>query len=79
MIDRKTMDDFERAAEVAYAGMYDAKPHGVKDCYDDAQLCFAHAIEAARLAGLVDEVERLKSRAEHVRNVYNGQFRGVGR
>ena len=58
MIDRKTIDDFERAAEVAYAGMYDAKPHGVKDCYDDAMLCFAHAIEAARLAGLVDEVER---------------------
>ena len=79
MIDRKTIDDFERAAEVAYAGLYDAKPHGVKDCYDDAMLCFAHAIEAARLAGLVNEVERLKSRAEHIRNVYNGQFRGVGR
>ena len=28
--------------------MYDAKPHCVKDCYDDAVLCFAHAIEAAR-------------------------------
>ena len=52
MIDRKTIDDFERAAEVAYAGMYDAKPHGVKDCYDDAMLCFAHAIEATRLAGM---------------------------
>jgi hypothetical protein len=79
MIDRKTMDDFERGAEVAYAGMHDAKPHGVKDCYDDAMLCFAHAIEAARLAVLVDEVQRLKSRVEHIRNVYDGQFRGVGR
>ena len=79
MIDRKTIDDFARAAEVAYAGMYDAKPHGVKDRYDDAMLCFAHAIEAARLAGLVDEVQRLKSRVEHIRNVYDGQFRGAGR
>jgi hypothetical protein len=59
--------------------MYDAKPHGVKDCYDDTMLCFAHAIEAAKIAGLVDEVARLMSRVEHIRNVYNGQFRGIGR
>ena len=79
MSDPKTIEQFEQAAEAAYAAMYDAKPHNVEDCYDDAQLCFAHALEAATLAGLTDEVERLKSRVEHIRNVYNGQFRGVGR
>jgi hypothetical protein len=78
-MDRKTIDEFERAAEAAYADMYDAKPHNVKDCYDDAQLCFAHAIEAAKRAGLADEVVRLRSRVEHIASVYNSQFRGVGR
>ena len=76
---RKTIDEFERAAEAAYAAMYEAKPYSVKDCYDDAQLYFSHAIAAAKLAGLADEAERLKSRVEHIRNVYHNQFRGVGR
>ena len=40
---------------------------------------FSHAIAAAKLAGLADEVERLSQRAEDVRRVYNSQFRGVGR
>ena len=79
MIGRKTIDEFERAAEAAYAAMYEAKPYSVKDCYDDAQLYFSHAIAAAKLAGLADEVERLSQRAEDVKKVYNSQFRGVGR
>lgn len=59
MSERKTIDEFERAAEAAYAAMYEAKPYSVKDCYDDAQINFSHAIAAAKLAGLADEVERL--------------------
>ena len=79
MTGRKTIDEFERAAEAAYAAMYDAKPYSVKDCYDDAQLYFSHAIAAAKLAGLAEEVERLTRRAEDVRKVYNSRLRGVGR
>ena len=79
MSERKTIDEFERAAEAAYAAMYEAKPYSVKDCYDDAQINFSHAIAAAKLAGLADEVERLSQRAEDVKKVYNSQFRGVGR
>ena len=77
MFEQKTIIAFERAAEAAYAAMYDAKPPNVKDCYDDAQLCFGHAIEAAKLAGLADEVERLKSRVEHITKVYNAHFHSV--
>ena len=59
--------------------MYDAPPYGVKDCYDDARLYFAQAIEVAKGAGLVADVTRLSSRLEHIENVYAHQFRGVGR
>jgi hypothetical protein len=69
----------ERLADAAYAAMYDAKPHNVKDCFEDALLHFGHAIEAAKLAGLADEVVRLTRRVEHVQDVYNSQFRNVGR
>jgi hypothetical protein len=79
MIERTTPDEFERLAEGAYAAMYEARPHNVKDCHDDAQLYFAHAIEAAKTAALGDEVVRLSQRAEDIRKVYNSQFRGVGR
>jgi len=75
----KTIAEFEQLAEAAYAAMYDAAPHNVKDCHDDAQLYFSQAIEAAKLAGLADEAMRLTRRAEHVRKVYNSQFRGIGR
>jgi hypothetical protein len=78
MMARKTIDEFERAAEAAYAAMYGATPYSVKDCYDDAQLYFSHAIAAAKHAGLADEVERLSQRADDIRRVYNSQFRGVG-
>jgi len=30
------MADYEARAEMAYAAMYDAAPHNVKDFYDDA-------------------------------------------
>jgi hypothetical protein len=68
----------EQLAEAAYQAMYDAKPFRVKDCYDDAQLYFHRAIEAARLAALPGDVARLTRRSKHVEDVYNSQFRGVG-
>jgi hypothetical protein len=79
MNEREAVADFERLAEAAYAAMYDVLPHNVKDCYDDAQLYIGRAIEAAERGGLADEVVRLTRRAEHITDVYNSQFRGVGR
>lgn len=71
--------EFERLAEAAYAAMYDVRPYAVKDCYDDARSNFRRAIEAAQGGGLSDEVMRLTRRLEHVEDVYNNQFRGIGR
>ena len=78
MNEQETVAECERLAEAAYAAMYDIRPHGVKDRYDDARVHFRRAIEAARSGGLDDEVARLTLRLEHIENVYNNQFRGVG-
>ena len=77
MAERDTIAEFERMAESSYSAMYEARPHNVKDHYEDAQLYFSRAIEAAQQAGLVDEVGRLVRRRDHVESVYNSQFRGV--
>ena len=79
MTERDTIAELERIAESSYTAMYEARPHNVKDHYDDAQLYFSRAIEAAQQAGLIDEVARLVRRRDHVESVYNSQFRGVGR
>ncbi len=60
-------------AEEAYDRMYEARHP--KDDYDDAQLQFGRAIEAATRLGLADQVARLSARREHVTSVYNSQFR----
>ncbi|MCZ7594272.1 MAG: hypothetical protein M5U16_04650 [Hyphomicrobium sp.] len=73
------MADYEARAEAAYAAMYDAAPHNVKDHYEDACLYLAHAIEIAAGWGLEQEVARLKKRSEEIDAVYNHQFRHVGR
>jgi hypothetical protein len=72
------MKTSEELGEAAYDAMYDARPHQVKDYYDDACAHFAKAIAAARQAGLEDEAARLTARLEHITNVYNHQFRGIG-
>ena len=69
----------EAAAEASYTAMYDAQPHNAKDCYEDASLYLGQAAQLAEKAGLQDVAERLKARSEHIRNVYNHQFRYVGR
>ena len=73
------MADFEARAETAYAAMYEAAPHNVKDHYEDAYTCLAQAIQIATGLGLTDEVARLKNRSKEIDAVYDHQFRNVGR
>ena len=79
MSDEILIAEFEQQAEMAYAAMYDMAPHGVKDCFDDARSHFAKAIDAAQQAGLSHVAARLVSRLKHVEDVYNSQFRNIGR
>ena len=69
----------EARAEAAYAAMYDAAPHNVKDHYEDACRYLAQAIEIATGLELTKEVARLAKRGEEIDAVYNHQFRYVGR
>jgi hypothetical protein len=71
--------DCEARAEQAYAAMYEASPHNVKDCYEDACLYLSRAIKLAEELGLNVEYERLTARVAHVEYVYNHQFRYGGR
>ena len=71
---RAALDEWERRAEQAYSEMYEARR--AKEPYEDACLAFARAVEAARRLGLDQEAERLTRRLDHVRTVYNSQFRG---
>jgi hypothetical protein len=71
---RAELDEWERLAEQSYAEMYEARR--AKEPYEDACLAFARAIAVAQRLGLDQEVERLMRRVEHIRAVYNSQFRG---
>lgn len=72
------MAEVEALAEAAYEAMYEARPHRVKDFYEDAMGYLAQAAEAAERAGSDTDVERLMRRRSHIREVYNRQFRGIG-
>jgi hypothetical protein len=71
---RAELDEWERRAEAAYSEMYEAQR--AKEPYEDACFAFARAVEAAQRLGLKEEVARLNRRVEHIRAVYNSQFRG---
>ena len=71
---RAELEEWERRAEAAYSEMYEARR--AKEPYEDACFAFARAIEAAQRLGLKEEVARLNRRVEHIRAVYNSQFRG---
>jgi hypothetical protein len=71
---RADLDEWERRGEESYAQMYEARR--AKEPYEDACSAFARAIEAARRLGLDQEVARLTRRVEHIRAVYDSQFRG---
>jgi hypothetical protein len=77
---RPPMNDAERyeeLAEAAYDAMYRAAPsYSAKMGYEDAAN-FSKAIAAARKAGAQDEAARLTARLDHIRAVYNSQFRGL--
>jgi hypothetical protein len=77
--DSKEIAQFEALAEAAYSAMYEARPHNVKDCYEDAGAHFQRAIDIAKAKGLADAAERLTRRRDHVAAVYNSQFRYAGR
>ncbi|MBI3678393.1 MAG: hypothetical protein HY243_17420 [Proteobacteria bacterium] len=79
MSDAKEMARFEALAEEAYGAMYDVRPHGAKDCYEDACYNLSRAIGIAKMRGLAADIERLTKRLEHIEAVYNSQFRHVGR
>jgi hypothetical protein len=61
MNDETEMAKYEARAEAAYASMYEAAPHNVKDLYEDACLHLAQAIHVAERVGQ-DEAERLCER-----------------
>jgi len=70
--------ELERLAGAAYDAMYEAGArHAAKMAYEDASLHFSRAIDAARAAGAEADAERLSRRLEHVRAVYNSQFRWI--
>lgn len=79
MPDVTEMKRCEALAEKAYSDMYDAAPHNVKDCYEDARRGFAEAIRIARLLERMEDVARLDARIRHLDAVYNSQFRYAGR
>jgi hypothetical protein len=68
----------EELAEAAYDAMYRAlPPHRAKAHYEDAAANFSKAIAAARKAGAQEAAARLTARLDHIRAVYNSQFRGL--
>jgi len=75
---RKEIARREALAEAAYDEMYDASRHRVKECYEDAMGYLMEAIALAEKARLSRTAARLRARKEHIRNVYNDQFRYVG-
>ncbi len=78
MPDSSELDRHEKLAEQAYSAIYDTPPLGrPKDAYDDACLHYHAAIAEALRLDLPDEVARLTKRVDHVRAVYNSQFRYV--
>lgn len=75
MSDSKEMARFEALAEEAYTRMYDARDHNVKDCVEDALYNLARAIDIAEMRGLTNDTARLRKRRDHIKAVYDSQFR----
>ena len=76
---RKEIARLEALAEAANDEMYDASRHRAKECYEDAMSFLAEAIALAEKVRLRRVAARLKARRDHIYNVYNHQFRYVGR
>ena len=68
----------EALAEAAYEAMYEAEPWNVKECYEDAMNYLGQAIAEAERVNSAASAKRLTMRREHIWNVYDRQFRGIG-
>jgi len=79
MDDAKEMARLEARAEEAYGAMYQASPTQVKDLYDDARQLLNRALILAQRLGLDKDAVRLAARGAHIDDVYNHQFRHIGR
>ena len=68
--------ELEARAEAAYAAMHDARLPGVaKDFRDDAYGFLHRAARMAEALGLAEDAARLEARIDHIRAVWNDQFR----
>ncbi|MEJ0067821.1 MAG: hypothetical protein WDO24_02735 [Pseudomonadota bacterium] len=75
MVDKTELARLVGLAEEAYDRMYDApRP---RDEYEGASKYFHQAIQEAQRLGLDDEVARLTQRSDHVRKIYDSQFRNI--
>lgn len=70
----REMAKAEISGEAAYDFMYDVRQP--KDTFEDACQDLGHALSVARFLNRLDDVKRLSARIEHIRDVYNAQFRG---
>lgn len=75
---REDISRLEALAEEAYEAMYDARPPQAKAYYEDAMLHLGLALAVAERTDDLAAFERLTLRRDHIRNVYEHQFRGVG-
>lgn len=69
----KDIARFEALAEEAYSAMYDARHP--KDFAEDALMNMQRAIDIALEIGFQDEADRLTKRRDHIKAVYDHQFR----
>ena len=61
--------------EKAYDGMYEAHSfRDANDCYRDAKEFFCDAIALAGELDLVDDLDSLRKRLEHIKSVFRSQF-----
>lgn len=75
--DAAEMARFEALGEAAYERMYDARGYEVKACFEDAREYLGEAMRIAEALGRLEDQARLAARREHIRAVYNSQFRGL--
>jgi hypothetical protein len=65
----------KQLGEKAYDAMYEAHSfRDANDCYRDAKDSFYDAIGLADELGLAEELDSLRKRLEHIKEVFRSQF-----